>query len=94
VSWHQRFFDAIILRDRQPQVTPRDAAEYISALPEADITRLFSLPDVSETPCAALSAAGCGNVQPGRCDSPGFEQIIVVHRGSDSPNILRLTGFF
>jgi hypothetical protein len=36
VSWDQRFFDPIILPDRKPLVTLRDAAEYITELPKAE----------------------------------------------------------
>jgi hypothetical protein len=36
VSWDQGFFDLIILPGRKPLVTLRDAAESISALPEAE----------------------------------------------------------
>jgi len=36
VSWDQRFFDPIILPDREPLVTLRDAAEYITELPKAE----------------------------------------------------------
>ena len=36
MSWDQRFFDPIILPDRKPLVTLRDAAEYITELPKAE----------------------------------------------------------
>jgi hypothetical protein len=36
VSWDQQFFDPIELPDGRKLVTLRDAAEYISALPEAE----------------------------------------------------------
>jgi hypothetical protein len=35
VSWHQQFFDPIILPSRKPLVTLRDAANYIVKLPKA-----------------------------------------------------------
>jgi hypothetical protein len=36
VSWDQEFFDPIILPGRKPLVTLRDAAHYITALPDAE----------------------------------------------------------
>ncbi len=36
VSWDQEFFDPIILPGRKPLVTLRDAAQYITQLPEAE----------------------------------------------------------
>jgi hypothetical protein len=36
VSWHQQFFDPIILPGRKPLVTLRDAAKYIVKLPKAE----------------------------------------------------------
>jgi hypothetical protein len=36
VSWDQDFFDPIILPERKPLVTLRDAAQYITELPKAD----------------------------------------------------------
>jgi hypothetical protein len=36
VSWDQQFFDAIKLPDGRKLVRLRDAAEFISALPEAE----------------------------------------------------------
>jgi hypothetical protein len=36
VSWDQRFFDPIILAGRKPLVTLRDAAQYITKLPQAE----------------------------------------------------------
>jgi hypothetical protein len=36
VSWDQRFFDPILLPGRKPLATLRDAAEFISDLPEAE----------------------------------------------------------
>jgi hypothetical protein len=35
-AWDQRFFDPILLPDRKPLVTLRDAAEYITELPRAE----------------------------------------------------------
>ena len=36
MSWDQRFFDPIILEGREPLVTLRDAAHYITKLPKAE----------------------------------------------------------
>lgn len=36
MSWDQRFFDPITVQGRKPLVTLRDAAEYITKLPEAE----------------------------------------------------------
>ena len=36
VSWDQQFFDPIIVPDRKPLVTLRDAAQYIMKLPKAE----------------------------------------------------------
>jgi hypothetical protein len=36
VSWDERFFDPIMVLDREPLVTLRDAAEYITELPKAE----------------------------------------------------------
>jgi hypothetical protein len=36
VSWDQRFFDPIPVSGRKPLVTLRDAAEYITALPQVE----------------------------------------------------------
>jgi hypothetical protein len=36
VSWDERFFDPIIVPDREPLVTLCDAAEYIAELPKAE----------------------------------------------------------
>jgi hypothetical protein len=36
VSWDQRFFDPIMLPSREPLVTLRDAAQYITKLPKAE----------------------------------------------------------
>ncbi len=36
LSWYQRFFDPIILPGRKPLVSLRDAAHYITELPEAE----------------------------------------------------------
>jgi hypothetical protein len=36
VSWDQRFFDPITVPGREPLVTLRDAAEYITELPKAE----------------------------------------------------------
>jgi len=36
LSWYQEFFDSIILPGRKPLVTLRDAAHYITELPEAE----------------------------------------------------------
>jgi hypothetical protein len=36
VSWDQRFFDPIILPGREPLITLRDAAHYITKLPKAE----------------------------------------------------------
>jgi hypothetical protein len=36
LSWDQRFFDPIELPGRQPLVTLRDAARYITKLPKAE----------------------------------------------------------
>jgi hypothetical protein len=37
VSWDERFFDPIMVPDREPLVTLRDAAEYITELPKAEL---------------------------------------------------------
>ena len=36
MSWHQQFFEPIILPSRKPLVTLRDAANYIVKLPKAE----------------------------------------------------------
>ena len=36
MSWHQQFFDPIILPSRKPLVTLRDAAKYIVKLPKVE----------------------------------------------------------
>jgi hypothetical protein len=36
MSWDRRFFDPIILEGREPLVTLRDAAHYITKLPKAE----------------------------------------------------------
>jgi hypothetical protein len=36
VTWDQRFFDPIMVPGREPLVTLRDTAEYITELPKAE----------------------------------------------------------
>ena len=36
MSWDERFFDPIMVPDREPLVTLRNAAEYITELPTAE----------------------------------------------------------
>ncbi|MGO8909045.1 MAG: hypothetical protein ACLQDM_06935 [Bradyrhizobium sp.] len=36
MSWYQEFFDPFLLPGRRPPVTLRDAAHYITELPEAE----------------------------------------------------------
>jgi hypothetical protein len=36
VAWDQTFFDPVVVPDRKPLITLRDAAEYITELPKAE----------------------------------------------------------